>query len=172
MGLSTKSYEIENGRFTVSFRISTIEPGVFHQWIKAGDLGICINQAINLNQLTWERTVYYKGCREAGFASSWSFPAGDGPLLESDTTPIFHEESYTNGFNDGYTEGYELGVEDTTVVDEFISDIDSELLDSYILDFPEWVDSQKQSSSIFSCDSDIRIDHPFPQDRRMTAIWA
>ena len=28
------------------------------------------------------------------------------------------------------------------------------------------------ASSVFSCDSDIRIDHPFPKDERMWALWA
>ena len=28
------------------------------------------------------------------------------------------------------------------------------------------------SSSIFTCDSDVRIDRPYPEDDRMWALWA
>ena len=50
--------------------------------------------------------------------------------------------------------------------------IDPDLLDAYRYDFPDWVAGQKMQSSIFTCDSDIRIDHPFADDERMFALWA
>lgn len=50
--------------------------------------------------------------------------------------------------------------------------IEPDLKDQYAAEFPAWVESQEMSSSIFTCDSDIRVDHPFTDDDRMWALWA
>ena len=51
-------------------------------------------------------------------------------------------------------------------------EIETELLDRYTFDFTEWVYEQEMTESIFACDADTRIDHPWPNDTRMTALWA
>ena len=62
--------------------MTAIEPGVFHQWIQGGDLGICVEQVIDLNNLNWQRTLYYRYCRELGNRWDWDFPEGQGNILE------------------------------------------------------------------------------------------
>jgi len=50
--------------------------------------------------------------------------------------------------------------------------VDADLLDAYKYDFPDWVAKQSLKQSIFTCNSDVRIDYPFPEDNRMVALWA
>merc|ERR1712079_190975 len=50
--------------------------------------------------------------------------------------------------------------------------INPDLLQGYQDEFTSWVDNQSMSSSIFTCGSDVRIEHPFPEDDRMWALWA
>lgn len=45
-------------------------------------------------------------------------------------------------------------------------------LSEYIKQFPRWVKQQEMTESIFSCDSDIRIDHPFPEENSLWSLWA
>ena len=50
--------------------------------------------------------------------------------------------------------------------------LEESVLDGYIGRFPDWVDSQRMSETIFTCDSDIRLDIPFPEEKRIWALWA
>jgi len=61
---------------------------------------------------------------------------------------------------------------DTTPEEEFGAVIETELLDRYVDEFNDWVNEQDMDDSIFTCDADTRIDHPWPEDPRMTAVWA
>lgn len=138
-GFSKQTYEVENGLFSVKFAVVANEPNKFFQWIQGGDLGICIDQIIDLNTLTWDRTLYYQGCRELADKWEWNFPEGEGNYFENDDLPVFHEESYDDGFADGYGEGYDQGVIDTTPEPEYGDFIETELLDQYVEDFNDWV---------------------------------
>ena len=165
-GVSTQSYQINDGQFDIEFRQSSLEPGVFHQRISGDNLGICIKNTVDLYLHIWTRNVFYKGCRELGFESTWVFDIQlDGPLLESDTITETDEESYDLG----YREGYHIAVEEYTEVN---NDLDTETLDEYKRIFPDWVNAQEIAASVFTCDVEVRISHPWPQEKSMTAIWA
>jgi len=45
-------------------------------------------------------------------------------------------------------------------------------LQSYMRRFPTWVTKQNMTASMWSCDSDVRIDHPFPEEPSVFAFWA
>lgn len=177
-GFTHQSYSSKAGQFEVHFHNDDFEPGVFYQWLIAGDTGVCIDQRVNLNRQTWERTVYGDNCQTWVFQSSWTYPVGYGPLTEADANPVeqivdtqgSYDKGYLEGVDDGYELGYEEGYNTPRVVEP--AEMDADLLDAYKYDFPEWVNAQVMQESIFTCGSDIRIDHPFPEDDRMTALWA
>ena len=45
-------------------------------------------------------------------------------------------------------------------------------MEFYKDEFPGWVNDQGLPESIFACDTDIRIDRPFPEDERIWSLWA
>jgi len=58
-GFTDLSYSYSVGNFDVHFSIYENEEGIFHQWISNNELGICIDQKIDMREKTWERIVYY-----------------------------------------------------------------------------------------------------------------
>ena len=89
---------------------------------------------------SWERTVYYNECNEEAKTWFWDFPEGKGPILESDTDPFFHDESWDDGFAEGYDLGYEHGVADTEFANQQYDDqVETELVDKYKREFVGWV---------------------------------
>jgi len=78
------------------------------------------------------------------------------------------EQQKLEGFNVGFSEGYAQWRINLVESQE----IEEETLTKYVTDFTGWVDNQKINKNEFSCDSDIRLELPFPEDERMFAIWA
>merc|ERR1712051_100537 len=63
--------------------------------------------------------------------------------------------------------GYEAGP-----VKDVVPPIEDWLLNEYIGKFPDWVDTQRMGETIFTCDSEIRLEIPFPEEERIWALWA
>jgi len=77
-------------------------------------------------------------------------------------------EKVEEGAKIGYEEGYAQWTLDLLASEA----IEEATLTQYVTDFAGWVDNQKMNPNEFSCDSDIRLELPFPEDQRMFAIWA
>jgi len=79
-------------------------------------------------------------------------------------------------YRSGYDQGYEKGFGDAE--EKFKSEgydgpaLDKEKVQTYMRQFPQWVSQQQMSSSIWKCDSEVRIDHPFPEEPTVFAFWA
>ena len=81
-GMEHKSYSTREYDFTVNFVMDENEPGVFYQYQSAGEVGICVNQRVDLYKQTWDRTIYVNKCKDEVYRSSWKYPKGDGPITE------------------------------------------------------------------------------------------
>lgn len=99
----------------------------------------------------------------------WSFPQGFGPLGED---PAFAEKVDPVVYEDAFNEGFEAGFDEAETESLVRDVVDAQTLREYSQRFPNWVEEQDLFSSIFVCDSDVRIDHPFINDERMWSLWA
>ena len=105
--------------------------------------------------------VTYRDCTEMVSEMEFEFERSSGQIWETEAGQGFHQESYDTGYNSGYNTGYDAHAEETSVKEDV--QIDVEDLSYYVQDFPRWVKEQRMEESIFSCDSDIRIEHPYPE---------
>ena len=114
--------------------------------------------------------VSYLNCTEIVSEIEFEFETSSGQIWESEPGQGFHQESYDTGYNSGYEAGYDAHAEETGVKEDV--QIELEDLSYYVQDFPRWVKEQRMDESIFSCDSDIRIAHPYPDEDGLWALWA
>lgn len=129
---------------------------------------------MNFKELTWYREVNYDDCIMYLYGNNWEFRQGTGPLFEVD--PILNQaqvqEAIEESFDSGFAQGYSVGYEDRAAETDYMTDdVEPELLVEYLARFPSWVDNQSVSSHFFTCDSEVRIEHPFPEDMRIWALW-
>ena len=130
-----------------------------------------MEQVIDFSSNTWYREVVFErdGQFDSVYAAEWQFFVGEGELL--DWTEV-RDRAYDEGREAGYTYGYEQQQLDAQALAESKQVTDQASLQSFSEAFPSWVDSLKQESSVWTCDSDIRVTHPFEEEKRLWALWA
>lgn len=152
---------------------STVSDHFLVQQIKLNFYELCIDQKLDLLEGTYDYVVYDKECsyeNESIYSTSRWFTINDGELYENTFDPSFNKLSYDEGYAEGFDEGFDEGFATGSEPQE--AEMDQDRLEFYAEKFPFWVARQRMYQSFFQCDSDIRMERPFPDEADMFAFWA
>lgn len=164
----------------VQIEVRSYEPSVLHLDIHSQELDMDWEQKFYMDQRYWNREIEYMGREIKEIEDDQSFMGtifyADGPLYEAPEGPSAEEIAYDEGFNTGYDEGYQSGFVEGgngTGDGRPVIDVDEDVLNQAVSDFPDWVSEQRVASSIFSCSSDVRMDTPFSYaEGQLWTFWA
>lgn len=166
-GFTSNGFATEAGNMLVESNVDENEDHIFHQSITAIDIGICVYQSIDFEASLWTTEVWHNNCLDKSYEQEWYFVPGSSNIYE-EVAPVIYDDIYDQGYDSGFQAGLDQAEEEAKLP----MFIEPTLLAKYEEEFPAWVESENMNESIFTCDSDVRITHPFPEDDRMWALWA
>jgi len=167
-GFTSNGFATEAGNMLVESNVDENEDSIFHQSIQAINIGICVYQHIDFEASLWRTEVWHNNCQDKSYEQEWDFVPGSSNIYEE----VVPTDDDVDFYEVGYDAGFQAGLDQAEEESKLPMFIEPELKSEYEEAFPDWVESQNMGASIFTCDSDVRITHPFPEDDRIWAIWA
>lgn len=133
---------------------------------------MCIEQTIDFATNKWSRVVKDLECLQTVRESTWDFPAASSDrVYAEDNGPdlaALEAAAYQSAYDKSFTAGFIVASDEAVATDEF----SPEELKKITEEYAEWVVDQDQATHYFTCDSEIRIDHPFPENENLWSFWA
>lgn len=179
-GVERMQTTYSNANFTANI---TLETGIeFAERIAVAAVpGLHLVLKIDLQTGKFEQGISYAGNDDAqyylmaepkDFSQGVGAFTGLGPLyqeIEEEEALDMYMAAYGEGFDEGYSQGYADGLESGSATQvEANIDIDPAVLREAAKNFPGWVNRQSlDTSTIFSCGADVRMDLPFPESGQL-----